>query len=172
MPGNKLRHNDIIHQERLKRIFDNVIFVFVHGEVIKKYEEDLIKSLTPSELKEYEYLRKKSQSFDHYVASNLSNHSSLTPTLKYNHQNETNDIFSFNSLRFVALTAGLALSSSVVSAISGAVGALKTALASLAIPLVWRRGSGHYRRWCPCRAWCSHRNELEYHRDTFGYNLK
>ncbi len=34
-----------------------------YGEVMKKYEEDLIKSLTPSELKEYEYLRKKSQSF-------------------------------------------------------------------------------------------------------------
>lgn len=102
-----------------------------YGEVMQNYQLKLEESLTPLDLDRYGDLRKKNPSFNDYVVLNKNGYKDLTITSK---GNRAMSVAVASTL--VALLGGAGLTETAISAFTGAVGTLSTALSTSWIPIV------------------------------------
>ena len=102
------------------------------GEVMNEYQINLETSLTLAQLEKYDNLRRADFSFDKYVALNQNKYLDLNVSPKYEHIMPTAVVTS----TLVVILSSVGLSQAAISAFTGAVGTLSTAISTSWIPFI------------------------------------
>ena len=103
-----------------------------YSDVMYEYQSNLESSLTSSQLKTYDELRKNNYAFDKYVALNQNKYVDLTTLPKYEHIVTVAAV----TMTLVGILSGAGLGEAAISAFTGAVSALSAALSTSWIPIV------------------------------------
>lgn len=112
--------------------FDINYIAPTYGEVMYEYQLNLEASLTATQLKSYEDLRKAEYTFDKYVALNENKYTDLNVSTKYNHAVTSAVV----TTALVGILSGAGLTQAAISAFTGAVGTLSAAISTSWIPIV------------------------------------
>lgn len=103
-----------------------------YSDIMYQYQSNLESSLTSSQLKTYDELRKNNYAFDKYVALNQNKYVDLTTLPKYEHIVTVAAV----TMTLVGILSGAGLGEAAISAFTGAVSALSAALSTSWIPIV------------------------------------
>ena len=103
-----------------------------YSDVMYEYQSNLESSLTSSQLKTYDELRKNNYAFDKYVDLNQNKYVDLTTLPKYEHIVTVAAV----TMTLVGILSGAGLGEAAISAFTGAVSALSAALSTSWIPIV------------------------------------
>lgn len=103
-----------------------------YGEVMYEYQLNLEASLATTQLQKYDDLRKADFVFDKYVALNQNKYLDLTIPPKYEHVTTMAVV----TTALVGILSGAGLTQAAISAFTGAVGTLSTAISTSWIPFV------------------------------------
>ncbi len=112
--------------------FDINYIAPTYGEVMYEYQLNLEASLTATQLKSYEDLRKAEYTFDKYVALNENKYTDLNVSTKYNHAVTSAVV----TTALVGILSGAGLTQAAISAFTGAVGTLSAAISTSWIPFI------------------------------------
>lgn len=105
------------------------------ADVMYDYQINLEASLTSVELLKYDNLRMQNYNFDKYVALNATKYVNLSIPPKYDHSLEI-DYYALDIAGLVLILTRAGLSQAAISAFTGSVGTLSTAVSASWIPVV------------------------------------
>jgi hypothetical protein len=103
-----------------------------YGEVMHEYQLNLEASLTSTQLKKYDDLRRADFTFDKYVALNQNKYLDLTVPPKYEHVTTMAVV----TTALVGILSSAGLTQAAISAFTGAVGTLSAAISTSWIPFI------------------------------------